>query len=130
MLGARRRRTLEARQLRRSRAILVSGMSILWAIYAFFLSPILTMLFWVVIIGAVLSWLFAFNVVNRSNEFVVTIYRITQAITEPLLRPFRAFIPPLGGVDITPILLLLTIQFVNLWLLPTAIRAVVGLPGA
>lgn len=105
-------------------------MSILWAVYYFFLNPILTMLFWVVIIGAVLSWLFAFQVINRSNEFVVTIYRITQAITEPLLRPFRTFIPPLGGVDITPILLLLTIQFVNLYVLPTAIRAVAGLPGA
>jgi YggT family protein len=92
-------------------------------IYSFFLAPILTILVWLMIISAVLTWLVAFNVVNPRNQFVGTIMQFTDAITRPLLAPFRRFVPPLGGVDVTPILLILTIFFVRDWLLPVAIRA-------
>lgn len=98
--------------------------SLLTALYSFFLAPLLTLLVWTIIIGAILSWLIAFNVINPRNQLVATILRFIHAITEPLLAPFRRFVPSLGGVDITPILLILTIFFVRDWLLPQALSAI------
>lgn len=63
-----------------------------------------------VIANAVMSWLVAFGVLNMRNQFVYQIARMLDGITDPLLRPFRAIMPNLGGIDITPILLLLLIQ--------------------
>ncbi len=68
---------------------------------------------WVVIINAVLSWLFAFGVLNRHNRVVDMIARFTQAVTEPLLAPLRRFVPLLGGVDVTPIILILLLSFAD-----------------
>jgi YggT family protein len=84
----------------------------------FFLEPILTILIWLIVISAIASWLIAFNVVNGRNQFVATILNFTDAVTRPLLAPFRRFVPPLGGVDVTPILLILTLFFVRDWALP------------
>ena len=67
---------------------------------------------------AILSWLIAFSVINLNNQLVYRAYAVLDAVTEPLLRPFRRFIPPLGGVDITPILVLLVIQGAQQYLLP------------
>jgi YggT family protein len=92
------------------------------ALYDFFLHPLLSLLVWVIIIGAVLSWLIAFNVVNPRNQFVGMVLRFVSSVTEPLLAPFRRFIPTLGGIDITPILLILSIFFVRDWLLPMVLR--------
>ena len=64
---------------------------------------------WVVIIGAVLSWLIAFNVVNTSNRFVYTVSDFLYRITEPALRPIRRWLPNLGGIDISPIVLILAL---------------------
>jgi len=75
-------------------------------------------LYWWVIIGsAVFSWLYAFNVVNPRNEFVGTIGNMLFRLTEPALRPIRRFMPDLGGIDISPVILLLIIYFVRqlLW---------------
>tara|TARA_B100000686_G_scaffold261873_1_gene274992 strand:- start:1014 stop:1313 length:300 start_codon:yes stop_codon:yes gene_type:complete len=70
-----------------------------------------------VILGAVFSWLIAFNIVNINNRFVYTLVDFLNRLTEPFLRPIRRFLPDLGGVDISPIILILllyTIQiFVN-----------------
>jgi YggT family protein len=89
----------------------------LTAIYFYFLRPLLTILVWVIIINAILSWLVAFNVVNPRNQIVSIIGRFTDTVTRPLLRPLRRFIPSLGGVDITPLILILAIFFVRDWLL-------------
>lgn len=62
---------------------------------------------WVVIAGAVLSWLIAFNVVNTQNRFVYTIADVLYRLTEPALRPIRRFLPELGGLDLSPIVLIL-----------------------
>ena len=66
---------------------------------------------WVLIASAVLSWLVAFNVVNRSNPYVRQIGQALEKLTEPLLRPIRRFLPDLGGIDISPIILLIAMQF-------------------
>ena len=66
---------------------------------------------WCVIVSAVLSWLIAFNVINTSNQIVYSIVDFLYRITEPAIRPIRRFIPNLGGIDISPIILLLGIFF-------------------
>ncbi len=68
---------------------------------------------WILIASAVLSWLVAFNVVNTRNEVVRSIGSFVYAVTEPALRPIRRFMPNLGGVDISPIILLLIIFFIQ-----------------
>lgn len=66
---------------------------------------------WVVIISAILSWLIAFNVINTSNRFVYTVSDALWRLTEPALRPIRRFMPNLGGVDISPVILILILFF-------------------
>ncbi len=68
---------------------------------------------WVVIIGVILSWLVAFNVVNTSNRFVYMVGDFTHRATEPALGRIRRFIPNLGGMDISPIVLILLIIFLQ-----------------
>ena len=101
-------------------------MSLLFALNAYFINPLLTLLVWVIIINAILSWLVAFQVVNPRNEIVSMIGRFTHAITEPLLRPLRRFIPPLGGIDLTPLILILGIFFVRDYLIPQTLVALAG----
>lgn len=68
---------------------------------------------WVVIIQAVLSWLVAFNVVNMRNDFVRAIGNGLYQLTEPVLRPIRNVLPNLGGIDVSPVILLLGIFFIE-----------------
>lgn len=68
---------------------------------------------WVLIISAVLSWLIAFNVVNTHNRFVYTVSDFLYRVTEPALRPIRRFVPQLGGVDISPVVLILLLIFLK-----------------
>ncbi len=69
---------------------------------------------WLVIIGAILSWLVAFNVVNTSNRVVYMIGDFLWRITEPALRPIRRVLPNLGGIDISPVILILVLIFANM----------------
>ena len=68
---------------------------------------------YIIIGSAILSWLYAFNIVNRSNAFVASLGDFFYRITEPALRPIRRFMPDLGGIDISPVVLLLIIFFVS-----------------
>src|SRR6478736_152619 len=68
---------------------------------------------WLLIISAVLSWLIAFNVVNTRNQFVSSVWDFLYRVTEPVLRPIRNMLPNLGGIDISPIILLLIIFFIE-----------------
>ncbi len=71
---------------------------------------------WLIIISAVLSWLVAFNVVNTRNQLVFTIGKFLHSMTEPALRPIRRFVPNFGGVDISPVVLILVILFIRMFL--------------
>lgn len=65
-----------------------------------------------IVIGAIIfSWLYAFNVVNNSNQFVATLGSFFYKATEPVLAPIRRFIPDLGGIDISPIVLFVALFF-------------------
>ncbi len=66
---------------------------------------------WAVILSAVLSWLVAFNVINTRNRFVYSVGAFLYRITEPALRPIRSFMPNLGGIDISPVVLILLLVF-------------------
>jgi YggT family protein len=77
---------------------------------------------WVVIAAAILSWLIAFNVVNIRNDFVRSIWSLLDALTTPLLRPIRNVLPNMGGIDISPVILLLIISFIQ-YLIGDLVRA-------
>jgi YggT family protein len=68
---------------------------------------------WLLIAAAILSWLIAFNVVNTHNQVVAVIGDFLYRITEPVLRPIRSFMPNLGGLDISPVILILIIFFIQ-----------------
>jgi YggT family protein len=70
---------------------------------------ILNLYTWVIIASAIFSWLYAFNVVNPRNQFVAMIGQTLYNLTEPLLRPIRRVVPSMGGLDLSPIVLLLGI---------------------
>jgi YggT family protein len=68
---------------------------------------------WVVIASAIMSWLVAFGVVNTRNQFIRTVVDMLYRLTEPALRPIRRVMPNLGGVDISPVILLLLLFFLR-----------------
>jgi YggT family protein len=68
---------------------------------------------WLLIASAILSWLVAFNVVNTRNQFVAMIGEFLYRVTEPALRPIRNRLPAMGGIDISPIILILIIIFIR-----------------
>ncbi len=80
---------------------------------------------YVIVAAAILSWLVAFNVVNTRSELVRSIWKFLDALTEPVLRPIRNIMPNLGGVDISPVILILLIIFIQKlivdYLIPIAI---------
>ena len=68
---------------------------------------------WILIINAVLSWLVAFSVLNTQNRFVFSVLEITYKLTDPPLNYIRRFLPRLGSIDISPVILILLIFFVR-----------------
>ena len=74
---------------------------------------VLNLYWWVIIASAIFSWLYAFGVVNPRNQAVAMIGRTLYQLTEPALRPIRRFVPVFGGLDISPIILLLIIFLIQ-----------------
>ena len=74
---------------------------------------ILGLYMWVIILSVVMSWLYAFNVVNTSNRFVYAVGYFTHRLTEPALAPIRRFLPNIGAIDISPLVLLLAVFFLR-----------------
>ncbi len=70
---------------------------------------------WLLIASVVLSWLIAFNVINTGNRFVYQVRDFLYRITEPALRPIRNLLPNLGGVDISPVLLIVALHFLQVF---------------
>jgi YggT family protein len=81
------------------------------------IDTIINLYIWALIISAILSWLIAFNVINSHNRVVYTVGEFLYRITEPALRPIRRFVPLMGGVDVSPVVLILLLWFVRrvLW---------------
>ena len=89
------------------------GEAIVWLVNA-----VLSLMIWAIILSAIVSWLFAFDVINYRNRFVAQLAGFLDQVTGPLLAPLRRVIPPLGGIDVTPIIVLLVLQGARLYLLP------------
>ena len=77
------------------------------------ISMVLTLVWWVFLIMIIMSWLISFNVINTRNEFVACVWRVVNAITEPILRPIRRIVPPMGGLDLSPIIVFVIIYFLQ-----------------
>ncbi|MDJ0448075.1 MULTISPECIES: YggT family protein [Methylocystis] len=77
------------------------------------LLTIIDLYWWVLIISVILSWLAAFDVINMRSQAAQTIWRAIDALTEPALRPIRSIVPAFGGLDISPLILLLALQFLR-----------------
>ena len=80
------------------------------------LDLLLRVMMYVIIVQAILSWLVAFNVINTYNDFVRTFLNALDRITEPLYRPFRKILPDFGGLDFSPIVVLLLIYVARILL--------------
>jgi YggT family protein len=78
-----------------------------------FIVLVIDLFIWIVIASAILSWLVAFNVVNTNNRVVLTIGDMLYRLTEPALRPIRSILPNLGGIDISPVILILLLLFIR-----------------
>jgi YggT family protein len=92
----------------RRRAEIAMDNPFLWLI-----DTIITLYIYILIATAILSWLIAFNVVNMRNNIVASIADVLYRITEPALRPIRAMLPSLGGIDISPVVLIIGLLFVE-----------------
>ena len=84
------------------------------------LELLLSVLWWIIIIQVVLSWLFAFNVLNTTSDGLRRFVEALDRVTEPLYRPFRRILPDFGGLDFSPMIVLLLIIIVKDYLLPGA----------
>jgi len=74
---------------------------------------LLNVVWWIIVIQAVLSWLIAFNVINTHNDFVRSVWTALDRMTEPVYRPIRRVMPDFGALDLSPMVVLLTIFIVN-----------------
>jgi len=74
---------------------------------------LISLYYWVLIGSAVMSWLIAFNVLNTYNRFVASIAEMLYRLTDPVLRPIRRVIPSLGGIDISPVIAMLILYFID-----------------
>ena len=88
-----------------------------------FINLIINLYIWIIIASAIMSWLIAFNVINPYNQFVRSIWQGLNALTEPVLRPIRRWMPDLGGIDISPMVLIIVLWFVQGVLLPVLARS-------
>ncbi len=74
---------------------------------------LLKIFFWIIILQVVLSWLIAFDVINVRNQKAVNLIQLLNKITDPVFRPLRKFIPSIGGIDITPIIVIFAISILQ-----------------
>lgn len=90
-----------------------------------FISYLIELYTYVIIASVIMSWLMAFGVINAYNPMVRSIWQGLNAVTEPLLAPIRNMMPNMGGIDISPIILLLACYFVQSVVIPNIAKAVV-----
>jgi len=88
----------------------------------YYVSYVLQLYIYVLVASAIFSWLVAFNVVNPRNAFVAGLGQLLYAITEPVLRPIRRILPYMGGIDISPIVVILIIVFIQSVIIPNLAR--------
>jgi YggT family protein len=83
----------------------------------FLIDAVLSLVFWIIVLSAIMSWLIALNIVNPRNQFVGMVWDTVVRLSEPMLNPIRRILPNMGGIDISPVIVLLLISFLRnlLW---------------
>ena len=81
--------------------------------FIWLIETLIDLVTWVIIASAIMSWLVAFGVVNTRNQFIHYVVEFLYRVTEPALRPIRRILPNLGGIDISPVILLLALFFLR-----------------
>jgi YggT family protein len=89
---------------------------------------LLNVIWWIIIVQAILSWLIAFNVINTHNDFVGTLWRALKTMTDPIYRPIRRILPDFGGLDLSPMVVLVILLILQQAVLPALYRAAMGAP--
>lgn len=98
--------------------------SLLLALHAYFLARVLTIFFWAMLVYVLLGWLLVANVVDNRNHTVRSIYSFLFQIIEPVARPVRRVVPPLGNLDLSILVIALAIPFLRDWFLPRLFLAI------
>ncbi len=91
--------------------------SILWLVLY-----MLDLYFWIIIISVVMSWLVGFNVINPQNGFVRQVGYFLHRLTEPVLGPIRRLLPDLGGLDVSPMVVLIAIMFLKRFIVEMSVK--------
>lgn len=97
---------------------------LLAALHGYFISPILTLYFFLLLAYVILGWLMMGGVVDNRNQTVRSIYQFLFQIIEPVARPIRRFIPPMGNLDLSILVIALAIPFLRDWAIPRFILAI------
>ncbi len=79
---------------------------------------LLTVIWWIIVVQAILSWLIAFNVINTHSDFVRTVWNALQRMTEPMYRPIRRVLPDFGALDLSPLVVLLILYILSNIVIP------------
>ncbi|HEY4028794.1 MAG TPA: YggT family protein [Caulobacteraceae bacterium] len=95
----------------------------------FIVDSLLNLVILALVVSAILSWLVAFDVVNMRNRAVYQIGRFLDAVTRPILRPVQRIIPPFGGVDISPVIVIIVLIGIQRYLLPLVFAPLIGALG-
>lgn len=93
--------------------------SLLASIITFFVGPIISLILFIFFAYVILSWLFTLNIVSPSNPTARQVYSILASVVEPIVAPFRKFIPPLGNFDMGFFFAAMLLYWISRWLLPT-----------
>ena len=86
---------------------------------------LLNLVWWIIVVQAILSWLIAFNVINTHNDFVRSIWQALEKMTEPLYRPIRKIMPDFGALDLSPMVVLLILYILMRVILPNMLAGVI-----
>lgn len=87
--------------------------------FCFLLTSVSGLIFYLILAHVILSWLITFNILNISNQFVYQLYNGLDRLLEPLLAPIRRFLPSVGGLDLSPVILIILVQFLTMLIAPT-----------
>lgn len=95
----------------------------------FIVDTLINLVILAMVLNAILSWLIAFDVVNMRNHFIYQVSRFLDAVTRPILRPVQRIIPPFGGVDITPVIVIIVLIGIRRFILPLIFGPIIGVLG-
>ena len=87
---------------------------------------LLTVIWWIIVVQAILSWLIAFNVINTHSDFVRSVWNALQRITEPMYRPIRRILPDFGALDLSPLVVLLILYILQNIVVPNIAQSLLA----